>query len=145
MKLVTDWSSNQWSLIMFQDIRFSFKYHIVIYYRVPECVVFEIFALKKRKILFSHEEYPLNLSRDVLWNEKIKISFFHFARCQSYNVCFSSKTGDNAQKNSFARTLGKYIYLCITYVFTYVLNEDKRETNFEVSPGRGGCCSLATF
>jgi hypothetical protein len=49
---------------MVQDVRFSFKYQIVFNYWVPQCVVFEILALKKYKILFSHG-YPLKSFHDT--------------------------------------------------------------------------------
>ena len=49
LKLFPDWSSNQWSVIIILDVRFSFKYYIVFNYWVPQCVVLKK-PLNKKKL-----------------------------------------------------------------------------------------------
>ena len=65
LKLVPDWSSNQWSPIIFQDARFLFKYYTLLKYWVLLFVVFQILGPKKRNIIFLHDGYPLNIENII--------------------------------------------------------------------------------
>jgi hypothetical protein len=58
--LVPDWSSNQGSKIIIQDVKFSFKYYIVSNFLVLQLLVFKIFTLKNRKLSFFMTGTPLN-------------------------------------------------------------------------------------